>query len=299
MEDGINKILTFLEEKPRNIIGLRLLRIGFSLALFGKVISEAFVWKFLLTRAGPNYINEQGYLYEFFFSDFGRFCYVGLSLLGAITLLLDKYFYLGILFCCASYMASGLVMQYGHGGHAFARIMSVYLLLTIPNMSSRKNANSDMRVTFHNIGVGALYFQGMIVYFTSGISKIPGTVWQEGTALYYILSTERFGFSVLAPVIENAFIIPILTYSVIIFQLGFPFMIFSKFPFSIFWALLGIFIHMGIAVFMGLWLFSLVIISFTLFAISDKEWILLICKSKSLLSKFLPVKRPIASTVEE
>jgi hypothetical protein len=292
LEHPLNRLLYFLENKRRNIVGLRLLRIGFSIALVGKIIAEIFFWEFLLTPAGPNYIVGQGNFYEFFFTDFGRITYFSLSLISATLLVVDKFFYVGVVLFCSSYMTSGIIMQTGHGGLAFARLMSVYFLLTIPDMMGNKGGYSRIKIFFHNVGVGALYFQGMIVYFSSGIAKVPGTVWQEGTALYYILSTERFGVSYVAPIVGNTYLSPIMTYSVLIFQLGFPFMVFSRFPLALIWALAGIIIHLCIAIFMGLWLFSAVIIAYTLFTIPDREWDCLKEKSQVVFSRVARMWQP-------
>jgi hypothetical protein len=149
LEHLLNSALNFLEGKPKNTIGLRLLRIGFSIALIGKIIAEVVFWKFLLTTAGSNYIVGQGSFYNFFFTDIGRVIYFALSLLGALLLLINKCFYIGALLFCGSYMVSGIIMQTGHGGMAFARLMSVYFLFTIPIMIRAGNeGHSRVRIFF-------------------------------------------------------------------------------------------------------------------------------------------------------
>jgi hypothetical protein len=273
VEVPINLLFKSFVTKRRNVIGLMFLRIGFSLALLGKVINQIDFVRFAFDPRGPNYLSNKSYLYNFFFTDWGYYLYVGISLLGAIFFLIDKLFYVGTLLSCLSYLISSAIVPVGHGGDAFARLVYPYLILTVPDISLKgKKINSEIRLFLHNVGVISIYIQGVLVYFTAGLSKIPGEVWQEGTALYYILGTERFGSPFLYPIIKNAYMTSFLTYSVLLFQIGFPFMLLSKYKFSLLWAILGIFIHLGIAIFMGLWLFSLIIISYTLFTILDSDW---------------------------
>ena len=44
----------------------------------------------------------------------------------------------------------------------------------------------------HNIALAALAFQVVLVYFSAGMAKARGDLWQHGTALYYPLQLQEF-----------------------------------------------------------------------------------------------------------
>jgi predicted DCC family thiol-disulfide oxidoreductase YuxK len=112
----------------------------------------------------------------------------------------------------------------------------------------------------------------MILYFVAGTAKLQGEVWVNGTALYYVMHTDWFGPGQLwlRDLFKNPWIVTLGTYGSVLYQIGFPFMIFSRW--QLLWIAIGIIFHLGIAATMGLISFSTILIGLVLFTVSDDRW---------------------------
>ncbi|MGY5386476.1 hypothetical protein [Bacillus spizizenii] len=99
-----------------------------------------------------------------------------------------------------------------------------------------------------------------------------GELWQNGTAIYYILQVQEFNLPWISDIIISSdFLIVFSTYFTILLQVAFPFLLFNKVTKYIALILL-ITLHLGIAVVMGLITFSLTIIVIDAILISDKDY---------------------------
>ena len=116
-----------------------------------------------------------------------------------------------------------------------------------------------IQISFYStIGI---MIQICIIYFFSGLHKLEGETWRNGTALYYILNSNDFSPSLLNIYISKSiFIIKFLTWFTIFFQLSFPILIWFKKTKKVY-IILGIFLHLGIFILMKIDNFSFVLIS--------------------------------------
>lgn len=124
----------------------------------------------------------------------------------------------------------------------------------------------------HNAGLAAVVLQVVVVYWASGMYKVQGELWQNGTALYYIMRVSEFtwpGWSEL--VWRNGLLVGLLTHATVLFQIAFPLLLLRR-ETRVLAVLGGIALHGGIAVFMGLISFSAVMISTELVIISDRRY---------------------------
>ena len=131
----------------------------------------------------------------------------------------------------------------------------------------------QLRSMLHNAALLAFALQLCLLYGVSGLYKVQGEVWQNGTALYYVMRADEFtwpGYSEF--IYRNSFLVTALTYITVGFQVAFPFLFFMN-RYTRWFALFVAFgFHTGIALFMGLVTFSLFIISVEAALISDKEY---------------------------
>ncbi len=96
----------------------------------------------------------------------------------------------------------------------------------------------------------AIMIQICIVYFFSSLHKLQGKLWTNGTALYYILNVDEFCASRLNKYITSSiYLVMFLTFSTILFQVSFPFLVWFK-KTKIYILLIGVFFHLGIFVLM-------------------------------------------------
>lgn len=113
----------------------------------------------------------------------------------------------------------------------------------------------------HNLGVLAIAVQICMVYVVSGLFKVMGDQWQDGTALFYIMRVDEFelpGWSSL--VYENDLLVALGTYATIAFLVYFPLGVIA--PALRPWAAAAsIGFHLSIAFFMGLTGFALTMVA--------------------------------------
>ncbi|MFE9797490.1 HTTM domain-containing protein [Streptomyces goshikiensis] len=116
-------------------------------------------------------------------------------------------------------------------------------------------------VPFHNLGVLMVAAQICLVYVVSGLYKVMGEEWQDGTALFYVMRVPEFelpGWSNL--VYENDILVVLGTYATVAFLVYFPMGVLVRAlrPWA---AAMSIGFHLSIAVFMGLTGFALTMIA--------------------------------------
>lgn len=113
----------------------------------------------------------------------------------------------------------------------------------------------------HNIGSLAIILQICLVYIVSGLYKIQGKMWQDGTALFYVLRVPEFTFPSLSHLIyENDFFVVAGIFTTVIFLVYFPLGILvpALRPWA---AVMSIGFHLGIALLMDLTGFALTMVA--------------------------------------
>ncbi len=106
-----------------------------------------------------------------------------------------------------------------------------------------------------------IMIQICIIYFFSGLHKLEGETWRNGTALYYILNSNDFSPSFLNRYItQSLLLIKFLTWFTIFFQISFSILIWLKKTKNAY-IFLGISLHLGIFILMKIDNFSFVLIS--------------------------------------
>ncbi|MEU6169887.1 HTTM domain-containing protein [Streptomyces tanashiensis] len=114
----------------------------------------------------------------------------------------------------------------------------------------------------HNGVLVVLMVEVCLIYATAGWYKIQGSRWQDGTALYYPLHLDYFspwpGLSDLLG--ASGIMVMLLSYGTVIVQVAFPFTLFNRRVKNV--LLVAMMLeHAGIAVLLGLPVFSLAMIS--------------------------------------
>ncbi|GGE26428.1 hypothetical protein GCM10011571_30780 [Marinithermofilum abyssi] len=124
----------------------------------------------------------------------------------------------------------------------------------------------------HNAAVAMAIVQVMLMYFTAGLYKVMGSMWQNGTAIYYAMRVQEFawpGYSEKLWASET--LVVLLTYTSVLFQVAFPFLLLNRY--TKYAAVCGaILFHLGIGVFMNLALFSWFMIGIELILLTDKDY---------------------------
>lgn len=125
----------------------------------------------------------------------------------------------------------------------------------------------------HNTAVVLCGYQVMLIYVNSGIFKLMGREWLEGSALYYAFNLDVFRvFPVLSDIAWQVtpFVV-VGSWISIWVQLLFPVLILWR-PTRYAALLLIMGMHFGIGLFLGLWPFSLAMMALDLVFIRDASW---------------------------
>ncbi|MFE1905813.1 HTTM domain-containing protein [Streptomyces gardneri] len=114
----------------------------------------------------------------------------------------------------------------------------------------------------HNAALVVIMAEVCLIYATAGWYKIQGSRWQDGTALYYPLHLDYFSpWPELSELLgSSGIMVLLLTYGTVIVQIAFPFTLFHRKVKNV--LLVAMMLeHAGIAVLLGLPVFSLAMIS--------------------------------------
>ncbi|MFD4242273.1 DCC1-like thiol-disulfide oxidoreductase family protein [Streptomyces sp. NPDC058525] len=81
----------------------------------------------------------------------------------------------------------------------------------------------SLSTPLHNLGVLAVAVQMCLVYVVSGLYKVQGRMWQDGTALFYVLRVSEFRLPGVSELVYgNDYLVFIGTYSTTLFLVYFP-----------------------------------------------------------------------------
>lgn len=117
-------------------------------------------------------------------------------------------------------------------------------------------AREGLVTALHNCGMFVIAAQVCLLYGSAGLYKVQGGSWQTGTALHYVVNLDLFRPwpALSAPVDSYPLLIAAVGYLTVLIQVAFPFSLFSRLKYVLLVMLLGM--HLGIAVLLGLPLFS-------------------------------------------
>ena len=131
----------------------------------------------------------------------------------------------------------------------------------------------------------ALLVQVCFVYFFTGLAKIQGDLWLNGTAVYYVMRVDEFrhtSFNI--PLTENHYFVVFSTYLTWLWELSFIFLVwFKKTKFYI--LIIGCLLHIGIWIFMRIDNFSLIMIGTYFMFVTNNEYLLFFKRINRMVSK--------------
>jgi hypothetical protein len=140
---------------------------------------------------------------------------------------------------------------------------------------SQDNLNTTAFATFvHKVAMCLITWQAANIYLWAAFYKLGGDAWRNGTAMHFVLSIQRFEVypALSAALASNAVIVAVLTYFTLFFQMAFPFLVWFSRSKPIMVAL-GVSLHLGIAIIMGLYSFSATMIVVELSLLPDSAFL--------------------------
>lgn len=180
------------------------------------------------------------------------------------------------------------------GGDNVLTLMSIYLAFTacgthwsldarrrekrtpaaaVPWRAELAEARRRMVVVVHNGAVLVVAAQICVIYGTAGLLKVQGSMWQDGSALGYVLRLNWFHPwpALSAWLAGHVITIAIAGYVTVFVQVGFPFIVFSpRLKYPALAVLVGM--HLSIAVLLGLPFFSAIMLVGDAVFLPDRFW---------------------------
>jgi hypothetical protein len=172
-------------------------------------------------------------------------------------------------------------------------------------VSPELRANASMvSIAFHNLAILAVGAQICIIYVASGLYKVQGEFWQDGTAVYYPMQVGQYApWPALNDFLGSSAIgVMVITYFSVLIQIFFPLMLLRRTTRVL--ALLSVAgMHLGIAVIMGLPFFSLFILAGDMVFIRDSTYVSIQgwvrARWRERRQPVMPVRKPDVEQAEE
>ncbi|MER5415181.1 HTTM domain-containing protein [Streptomyces virginiae] len=292
--DRIGDLWALLTERPISLYAASVLRIGYGLLYLVFLLRE-FPHRDEIWGPGSPWtpalaqqlFDQTGWNSILLLSDsraYFELCYVTAVVTSALFMLGWRTRAMSVLFAVVvtSFHARSIFMT--DGGDNLILLMALYLVLTACgrrwSLDARRNrlkaaregdtpapvrslvaqqirdARSTLTTVVHNCGILVIAAQVCFLYGSAGLYKVQGQTWGGGTALHYALNLELFQpWPALSHLVdEYPMVIAIAGYVTVLLQVAFPFVLFGRLKYPVLTVLLGM--HIGIAVLLGLPLFS-------------------------------------------
>lgn len=294
-----------LTERPLSLYAVSVLRIGYGLLYLVFLLREfphrdeiwgpGSPWTPDLAR---QLFDQTGWVSVLTLSDSRlhfELCYAAALVVSVLFLLGWRTRAVSVLFAVvvASFHARSIFMT--DGGDNLVLLMALYLVLTASgrrwSLDSRRarrprgcgrlpalppqlqDARRTLVTAVHNCGLLVIAVQVCFLYGAAGLYKVQGGTWGAGTALHYVLNLDLFqpwpALSHWAD--DQALAIAVVGYLTVLLQVAFPFVLFGRLKYPVLTMLLGM--HIGIAVLMGLPLFSGAMIIADAVFLPDRFWV--------------------------
>ncbi|WP_069133186.1 hypothetical protein [Rhodohalobacter halophilus] len=261
-------------------IGLKIMKTGLVLVVIKDLIYYLILAEFYFGKDGivPFKIYESilesiglSFLEVLFSNIYGIYVFLLFSLFIAFLFLFDRYNLITglLLFICLTVirLRNLYIMD---SGDTLYTLLIFFLAFYTPGQREVKTES----IGTYPIAL-AVKLQISLVYLFSGLWKLKGEMWLQGQAVYHILQVEDFSMSGLSDYLIAYPVLPQgLTYFTILFEIGFPFLIWLK-SFRLPLIVMGLMLHVGIFILMRIDNFSLVMILSYFTMVSDREYIIL------------------------
>jgi hypothetical protein len=288
----VHRAWTLLTDRPLSLYAVSVLRIGYGLLYLVFLLRE-FPHRDVIWGPGSPWtpalarqlFDQTGWVSVLTLSDsplYFEVCYTSALAVCALFAVGWHTRAVSVLFAVvvASFHARAIFMT--DGGDNLVLLMAVYLVFTAcgrhwsldsrrirrraargtrarwwPDAAPQLRRARTMLVTaVHNCGLVVMGLQVCLVYGAAGLYKVQGGTWGAGTALHYVLNLELFQpWPALSHWVDgHRAAIAVAGYLTVLLQVAFPFVLFGRLKYPVLAALFGM--HIGIAVLMGLPLFS-------------------------------------------
>lgn len=122
-------------------------------------------------------------------------------------------------------------------------------------LRGRSQVQGQLTDPWTGMGLRLMQVQLCIIYAYTGLEKLKGMTWWEGTAVWNVMGNAHLTPIDLSFFSQWPLVVAAMTYTTLVFEIYFPIAVWVR-TLSKYWLLLGVFFHVGIAFFIGLYFFS-------------------------------------------
>jgi hypothetical protein len=192
--------------------------------------------------------------------------YLSLILLTMAIIIGYSSRFLSLLVCFLVLYVEKAIFPVLDGGNNINHIMLLYLI--IPNEKSTSYISEALKKYF----VILASIQMSLLYFSAGVFKVISPMWQNGTALYYVLTSYEYSHPLVAEAVWSLspkwFVLP--TYLVMVFQISYPLAMYHK-RIKLYYLAFGVLFHVFIGLAMGLPTFAIHMCAIYVIFLDDSE----------------------------
>jgi len=205
----------------------------------------------LADALGPYGISDQQVLYGFTAG-------YALAALGLLSGWHSRW--LAALVCLLHFMLNNTALIFGYGVESFTHVGLFYLIF-VPSGDylSVVSRPAPAPSAVANFVLRILQLHLCLVYFNAGIAKLGGTDWRQGEAVWYTLANTNYGTLRMYWLAQVPLLARLCTWWVLLIETLYPVFIWwgRTRPF---WLANIIVLHLSIGLFMGLYMFGLVML---------------------------------------
>ncbi|WP_223642641.1 hypothetical protein [Corallococcus sp. EGB] len=148
---------------------------------------------------------------------------------------------------------------FSYGVETFAHISLFYCVVmpvgTAFSLDMRAGRLSGAPSALATLSLRVLQLHLSLIYLSTGLEKLLGPVWRDGTAIWEVLMQPQYGQFDFAWLAAVPWLVKLSTWGTLAVEVGYAFCIWPRRTRGL-WVALTLGMHLGIAVMMGLWMFS-------------------------------------------
>ncbi|PSL43320.1 vitamin K-dependent gamma-carboxylase-like protein [Chitinophaga niastensis] len=195
--------------------------------------------------------------------------FIGVYLFVLVVFLLGIFTrVMAVLVWALHYMLVNTGFMSAYGVESFAHIILFYcIFMPVGNAWSfdARKGNKQADNEWNTLSVRVLQLHLCIIYFFSGIEKAVGIQWWNGEAIWRTLMQDQFKQFDMSWMAYYPWVAKIICWSTLLLEIGYPFYMWGTASRK--YGLIAIILlHLGIAVFLGLQLFAVIMIIFSVAA---------------------------------
>lgn len=151
---------------------------------------------------------------------------------------------------------------------SWTRHNKYFSVLNLLHPERIKNIQCDM---FSSAGARLIQIQISVIYCFTGLHKLKGASWWEGSALWLALGNRQYAISDFTWFSHWPLMVAMMGYMTLIFEIYFPLFVWNPKtkPYVL---MAGVFFHTGVALTMGIWSFAGVMIGAYALFFKEEQW---------------------------